>query len=90
MIRFVQEVATEFDISTNGTHIGVIVYSNDANVFMRFNSLKGAHLNPVEVSKRMRELPHHRNCTFIDKALLLADKELFSEDGGMRPGVKKV
>ena len=35
-------------------------------------------------------MPHLRGLTFIDKALKLANEEIFSAKGGMRPEVKRV
>lgn len=80
----------EFDVSESGTHVGLVVYSTEASVQLRFNEFAGAQLNAVNVKRKIQKLPHTRGYTYIDKALDLADMEIFSEKGGMRANVSKV
>lgn len=80
----------EFDVSESGTHVALVVYSTTASVQLRFNEFTGAQLNAVNVKRKIQKLPHERGYTYIDKALELADTEIFSEKGGMRANVTKV
>ena len=80
----------EFDVSETGTHVAIVEYSTDASVQLRFNDFSGAHLNAVNVKRRISKMPHRRGFTYIDKALGLADQEIFSAKGGMRQNVAKV
>ena len=80
----------EFDVSDSGTHVALVEYSTKASVQLRFNEFTDAKLNAVNVKRKIRKLPHARGFTYIDKALDLADMEIFSEKGGMRPNVSKV
>ena len=80
----------KFDISESGTHVALVEYSTDASVQLRFNDFSGAKLNAVNVKRKIKNLPHTRGFTYIDKALRLADSEIFSPKGGMRENVTKV
>ena len=80
----------EFDISPTGTHVALIEYSTRASVQLKFNDFSKAQLNAVNVKRKIQGLPHTRGYTYIDKALTLADSDIFSESNGMRPGVSKV
>ena len=87
---FLERLVDEFDISESGTHVALVEYSTKASVQLRFNEFTGAQLNAVNVKRKIQKLPHTRGYTYIDKALDLADTELFSEKGGMRANVSKV
>lgn len=80
----------KFDVSETGTHVALVEYSTEASVQLRFNDFSGGQLNAVNVKRRIQKLPHTRGYTYIDKALNLADKEIFSAKGGMRQDVSKV
>lgn len=80
----------QFDISETGTHVALIEYSTDATVQLKFNELRGALMNAPNVKRKIQAIPHSRGFTYINKALNLADKELFTEANGMRKDVFKV
>lgn len=80
----------QFDISETGTHVALIEYSTDATVQLKFNDLSGALMNAPNVKRKIQAIPHSRGFTYINKALNLADKELFTEANGMRKDVFKV
>ena len=88
--RFLERLVDEFDVSESGTHVALVEYSTEASVQLRFNELTGAQLNAVNVKRKIQKLPHTQGYTYIDKALELADTEIFSEKGGMRANVSKV
>ncbi|XP_078378137.1 uncharacterized protein LOC144661308 isoform X1 [Oculina patagonica] len=88
--EFLERLVDRFDISESGTHIALIEYSTDASVQLRFNDFSGAQLNAVNVKRKITSLPHTRGFTYIDKALALADTEIFSAKGGMRLNVAKI
>ena len=87
---FVRNVIGEFEVSEKGTHIGIIVYSSKALLHMKFNEFKGAYLNQVNYQKKADEMPHLKGLTFIDRALKMANTQLFTKANGMREKVKKV
>ncbi|XP_048581312.1 uncharacterized protein LOC5512067 isoform X7 [Nematostella vectensis] len=90
MKNYLTSMLREFDISENRTRLGIIVYSSDAKVIMKFNTLKGKDLSLQGVSSLIKQIEWQRGLTFIDKALMLADKELFTAAAGMRADSKKV
>ena len=90
VIEFLKDSIVAFDVSPSGSHVASISYSSYAVVNFRFNTLKGERLNANELSKFADKMKHQRGYTYIDRALLLADKEIFSQRGGMRQAVRKV
>ena len=90
MIEFIEDMVDGFDISEDGTHISVIEYSTKASVQIRFDDFSGAQLNGANLKRKVRKIPHSRGFTNIDKALQLANTDVFSAKAGMRPNVTKV
>lgn len=80
----------EFDISESGTHVALVEYSTEASVQLKFNDFSGAFLNAANVKRRIDQIPHNRGLTYIDKALRLTNREVFTAEGGMRQNVTKV
>lgn len=79
-----------FDISEDGTHIAIVEYSTKTSVQLKFDDFSGAQLNAANLKRKVRQIPHSRGYTYIDKALKLANTDVFSAKGGMRPNVTKV
>lgn len=90
LLDFVKSSVEAFNVSPSGSHVASISYSSHAVVDFRFNTLTGDKLNPVELNKLVDRIKHQRGYTYIDRALVLANKEIFSERGGMRQAVRKV
>lgn len=87
---FIKEAIDAFDVSPKGTHIASVSYSTRPVVDYRFNTLIGDKLNAPGLHKFVDKIRHQRGFTYIDRALALANKEIFSDKGGMRQAVKKV
>lgn len=87
---FIKDAIDAFDVSPKGTHIASVSYSTRAVVDYRFNTLIGDKLNGPGLHKLVDRIRHQRGFTYIDRALALANKEIFSDKGGMRQAVKKV
>ena len=79
-----------FDVSEAGTHVALIEYSTEASIQLKFNDFSGAQLNAVNVKRRVQKMPHKRGFTYIDKALTLANTEIFTKEAGMRDDAVKV
>ena len=79
-----------YDISENGTHIAIMMYSTTPEIMMKFNKYKGTQLNAVNVKRDIDTFRLQRGLTFIDKALDVANKQIFTEEAGMRKDVRKV
>ena len=88
--EFVKTTISAFDVSPGGSHFALLEYSSEPKVYLRFNDFTDAQLNSVNVKRKVEEIIQSRGQTFIDKALILADQEIFSPEAGMRPGVKQV
>ena len=93
MKEFTDKLVRSFDISDRGTHVAALMFSNDAEVLMRFNDFTGPNNNAESVSREIRSFGRSGTGgqTFINKALDLAYKDMFTEANGMRgPEHKKV
>ena len=82
--KFVQTLVTFFNVSPSGGRIALILYSTNANVVLKFNTLTGSLLNGDEVNRRVGLLQCQGGSRRIDKALDLADKEVLTPAGGVR------
>ena len=83
-------VIDAFDVSPQGTHVGVIYYSDKAHMVFDFNRFQGGELTARNVVKEIRKINPTDGKTRIDLALEMADTELFSKKGGVRMGNPKV
>ena len=86
MKRFLKAIVSKLDVRPAATHISAIAYSNNPEVVYRFNSRQGTD----DVNKAFDGMRWQRGFTYTDKALLLADSDLFQTGNGMRQGVAKV
>jgi len=79
-----------FDISEKGTHIAIMIYSSIPEVKIKFNTYTGAQLNGVNIKRDIDHFKWQRGRTFIDRALTMANENIFTEEAGMRRNVRKV
>ena len=86
MKRFLKALVSKLDVRRSATHIAAIAYSNSPEVVMRFRNVQGTD----EVNRELDRMRWQRGFTYTDKALLLADRDLFQTSNGMRSGVPKV
>jgi len=84
--RFVKALVSKLDVSNSTTRIAAIAYSTDPEVVMRFNDYQGTD----EVNQGFDAMRYQRGYTYTDKALRLADSDLFQTSNGMRLSVPKV
>ena len=90
MKNFIKAVNKEFEIGPNAAHVAIIAYSTKAQTVLRFSDLSGSQVTADAVNRKVDALPHQRGYTFIDKALRLAERDVFTEANGMRRDVPKV
>lgn len=87
--NFVKGVANAFNISYQGTHVGVLSYSAQATMEMKFNRYFYASdvLNAID-----NIYPEARSYqgTRMDDAMEIANYELFTPTGGSRDQISKV
>ena len=84
--RFVKALVSKLYVSNAAARVAAIAYSTDPEVVMRFNENQGTD----EVNRGLDGMRHQRGYTYTDKALELADRELFQVSNGMRLRVPKV
>ena len=87
---FISSIIDGLDISPSGVHVGFITYGANATIVFPFNDLEGPRLTKNSVKSLVDIAAPKPGRPRIDKALQLADKKLFTAEGGARPGVPKV
>ena len=90
MLQFVKDMVKDFNVGPQKTHIAVVAYSNNAKVEFKFNSLKESEITEERYYRLIDRMGFQRGFTFIDKALILTNEEIFSTASGMRPGLPQV
>lgn len=78
--EFIKAVARTFNLRGGLARAGSLVYSDMATVQQSFNNCNGTH----SVMEAMDHIPYYGRTTRIDRALSLANTELFSATGGVR------
>ena len=86
MKRFIKASVSKLDVSNSATHVAAIAYSTNPRVVMRFSDVQDTD----EVNRVFDQMAWQRGYTYTDKALLVADSDLFQTSRGMRPNVAKV
>ena len=86
MKRFLKALVSKLDVSASTTHVAAIAYSTDPQVVMRFRNFQGT----AQVNLVFDRMAWQRGFTYTDRALQLADRDLFKTANGMRSGVPKV
>ena len=90
MLEFIKEMVKAFNVGADKTHIAVVAYSTNAEVAFKFDALTGPSVTEEGYGRLIDHIKFQKGFTFIDKALLLADKEVFTTAAGMRPEVPQV
>ena len=84
--EFVTDLASEITISPSGGQASVTVFSTDAKLMIKFSD----HQTFATFKDAVNALKHTKGGTRIDKALEVANNDMFSATNGMRPDVPKV
>lgn len=87
---FTTSIIDELDISPSGVRVAVITYGENATIVLKFNDLQGKQDNRDELKRFINTLTPMRGTPRIDRALQVAERELFTTEAGSRPGVPKV
>ncbi|KAJ7380110.1 hypothetical protein OS493_010821 [Desmophyllum pertusum] len=74
MKRFIKALISKLDVSPSATHIAAVAYSTNPKVEMTFNNVQSTN----EVVGKVGGMLWQRGFTYTDKALQLADSDLFS------------
>lgn len=86
--NFVKGVANAFNISYPGTHVGVLSYSSQATMEMKFNRYY-YHSDVLNAIDNIFPEAKSDQGTRLDDALEIANYELFTPAGGSRDQVTK-
>ena len=90
MLDFIWEMVKAFNVGADKTHIAVVAFSTNAVVEFKFDALTGPSVTEEGYKRLIYRVRYQRGFTFIDKALLLADREVFTTAAGMRPELPQV
>ena len=90
MLEFLNEMVKAYNVGADKTHIAVVAYSTRAVVEIKFNTLTGSSVTEEGYKRIIDRIRFQRGFTFIDKALLLASRTIFTIQDGMREEVPKV
>ena len=73
-------IGREFDVSMYGSHVGIVLYNNDAEVIVGFNN----ETTLKSFENTVDNLPLKGGKIRLDKALRLAASDVFTKEKGMR------
>ena len=90
MLQFVKDMVKAFNVGPQKTHIAVIAYSTGSKVEFKFNTLTGSAVTEEGYYRLIERIRFQRGYTFIDKALALANEQIFTTVSGMRPYLPQV
>ena len=90
VLDFLKKIINEFNVGPDGTHVAVVAYSTNAQLEFAFNAVSGEQITAEEYGKRIDRIRFQRGYTYIDKALKMANEQVFVTSAGMRPDVPKV
>ena len=79
-----------FNVGPDKTHIAVVTYNTEAKVQFKFDGLYGSQMTEKGYHRLIDQMTYQRGRSYIDKALILADREVFTREAGMRPELPKV
>jgi hypothetical protein len=82
--QFMTETIGRMEIGPTGNHIAAISFGNNAEIFIRFDTVTGANLTRRNLINRFANFPKNGGLTRIDLALLLAETDVFTAANGMR------
>lgn len=81
--QFVAKLTKKFQVSEQGTHFAVIVYSDKSTLAINLNDAK--YYNAENLRKKIMSLDFINKYTRTDLALERASTDVFSVEGGDRP-----
>ena len=83
---FMKKLTASFGVSTDGSKASVIAYSDVADINIKFTDNDDVE----SFSDAVDKIPFMNSKSRIDKALELADKAMFRQSNGAKPGVVNV
>ena len=90
MKTFMKLIIEKFKVGADKTRVAVIAYSTKASTVFRFNTLQGSRITAENYGSLLDKMRWQRGFTYIDKALKLADNDMYTTQSGMREDIGKV
>ncbi|XP_031572994.1 collagen alpha-6(VI) chain-like [Actinia tenebrosa] len=90
LLAFVSTIISKLNVGPTATHIALVRYSTQAEVDFTFRSISGSRVTPATYNQIVKNLRWQRGFTFIDRALITADQQVFTAAAGMRRNVPKM
>ena len=90
MKQFLKDMVKAFNVGPDKTHIAIVAYSTRAVLEFKFDRLKGSQVTEAGYNSLIDGIRFQRGFTYIDKALMLADEQVFLISAGMRPELPQV
>ncbi|KXJ25074.1 MAM and LDL-receptor class A domain-containing protein 2 [Exaiptasia diaphana] len=90
--NFLFTVIKEITVSADGNQVAVISFSTKPEIIFKFNTLQGSNVTVEAYSRLIYNMRITQGLTYIDKALILANQEIFVPSAGMRssPEILKI
>ena len=85
-MQFLKDMVKAFNVGPDKTHIAVVTFSTEAQIQFNFDT----QVTKEGYYRRIDRMRYHRGYSYMDKALILVDKEVFTVEAGMRPEFPKV
>ncbi|XP_031565318.1 collagen alpha-1(XIV) chain-like [Actinia tenebrosa] len=89
-LRMSKKIVDEFGASEDGNHFAVMTFNTEPQIDMKFNKYNGSDLSREKINGDIDGLKRKTGYKFIDRALLAAEKEVFTVEAGMRQKARKV
>ena len=90
MKQFLKDMVKAFNVGPDKTHIAIVAYGTRAVLEFKFDRLKGSQVTKAGYNNLIERMRFQRGFTFIDKALILAEQQIFQRSAGMRPELPQV
>ena len=85
--QFIKTIASAFDVSPANTHVSVVTYSERTNIEFDFTR----YTNRRDLFNAVDNIPYRRGrLTYIDEALITADKQVFTPANKARTNAFRV
>jgi len=85
-LQFVATVSSQFTIGPNNVQVAFVLFSDEARVEWGLTR----HRDNANLDHAIRNVRHIGGKTNLNEALYLTRTDVFAQDGGTRPGAKKV
>lgn len=84
VVDFAKALVAFFNVGPKRSHVGIITYGTEAELALDFKTFQGDDLSSEDVQGLIENLVPQGGDRFIDKALSLANEQLFTVEAGMR------